>query len=92
MAESQQQIARDMLVTEARNLHAIQKNAKAMMLRVIDRLDSYPEAEARLRARPPACGSTPTRPASSRYSARSAKTRRPSRTARWAPWAARPPC
>ena len=50
MAEAQGQIARDMLVQEARNLHAIQKNAKAMMLRVIDRLDSYPDAEARLRA------------------------------------------
>jgi ferritin-like metal-binding protein YciE len=39
-----------MLLNEARNLHAIQKNARSMMLRVIDRLDHYPEAKARLEA------------------------------------------
>lgn len=50
MATPREQIAREMLVNEARNLHAIQKNAKAMMLRVIDRLDNYPEAKARLQA------------------------------------------
>ncbi len=44
-----QEIARDLLASEARNLHAIQKNAKAMMERVIDRLDDYPEAKIRLR-------------------------------------------
>ncbi len=43
-----QDISRELLVNEARNLHAIQKNAKAMMKRVIDRLDDYPEAKQRL--------------------------------------------
>jgi ferritin-like metal-binding protein YciE len=50
MVDRREQVAREMLVNEARNLHSIQKNAKAMMLRVIDRLNNYPEAEARLRA------------------------------------------
>lgn len=45
-----QEIARDLLASEARNLHAIQKNAKAMMERVIDRLDDYPDAKIRLRS------------------------------------------
>jgi ferritin-like metal-binding protein YciE len=45
-----QETARKMLLNEARNLHAIQKNAKAMMLKVIDRLDHYPDAKARLEA------------------------------------------
>lgn len=45
-----QDIARELLANEARNLHAIQKNAHAMMLKVIDRLDSYPDAKARLEA------------------------------------------
>src|SRR5690242_19934536 len=49
MAE-RQEIARELLANEARNLHAIQKNAKVMMLKVIDRLDSYPDAKARLEA------------------------------------------
>ena len=47
---SRQDIAREMLANEARNLHAIQKNAHAMMVKVIDRLDSYPDAKARLEA------------------------------------------
>ena len=50
MPQTRQQIAQDLLMNEARNLHAIQKNAKTMMLRVIDRLDSYPDAKARLQA------------------------------------------
>jgi ferritin-like metal-binding protein YciE len=45
-----QDVSRDLLCSEARNLHAIQKNAKAMMLKVIDRLDQYPEARERLSA------------------------------------------
>ncbi|HLI30646.1 MAG TPA: DUF892 family protein [Gemmataceae bacterium] len=43
-------ISRELLANEARNLHAIQNNAKAMMHRVIDRLDDYPEAKQRLTA------------------------------------------
>lgn len=43
-----QNISRELLANEARNLHAIQNNAKAMMHRVIDRLDDYPEAKNRL--------------------------------------------
>ena len=43
-----QSISRELLANEARNLHAIQNNAKAMMHRVIDRLDDYPEAKQRL--------------------------------------------
>lgn len=45
-----QEISRDLLASEARNLHAIQKNARAMMERVIDRLDDYPDARERLQA------------------------------------------
>ncbi len=45
-----QHISRELLANEAQNLHAIQKNAKAMMERVIDRLDDYPEARQRLQA------------------------------------------
>lgn len=41
-------LSRELLANEARNLHAIQKNAKAMMDRVIDRLDDYPDAKQRL--------------------------------------------
>jgi ferritin-like metal-binding protein YciE len=47
---SARETALEMLLNEARNLHAIQKNARSMMLRVIDRLDHYPEAKARLEA------------------------------------------
>ncbi|MEI9916524.1 MAG: DUF892 family protein [Methylovirgula sp.] len=43
-----QDISRELLAIEARNLHAIQKNAKAMMKRVIERLDDYSEAKQRL--------------------------------------------
>lgn len=43
-----QSISRELLANEARNLHAIQNNAKAMMHRVIDRLDDYPDAKQRL--------------------------------------------
>jgi ferritin-like metal-binding protein YciE len=43
-----QEISRELLVNEARNLHAIQKNAKAMMLKLIDRLDDHPHAKDRL--------------------------------------------
>lgn len=50
MTQTVQQISRDLLASEARNLHAIQKNAKAMMLRVIDRLEHYPDAKSRLQA------------------------------------------
>ena len=50
MSEAVQDISRDLFASEARNLHAIQKNAKSMMERVIERLDDYPEAESRLRA------------------------------------------
>jgi ferritin-like metal-binding protein YciE len=45
-----QEISRAMLANEARNLHAIQINAKAMMHRVIERLDDYPDAKNRLTA------------------------------------------
>jgi ferritin-like metal-binding protein YciE len=45
-----QGIAGHLLASEARNLHAIQKNAKTMIERVIDRLDDYPEAKSRQRA------------------------------------------
>src|SRR4051812_7008073 len=48
MIADEQELSRKLLASEARNLHAVQKNAKAMMLRVIDRLDDYPEAKARL--------------------------------------------
>jgi ferritin-like metal-binding protein YciE len=41
-------LSRELLATEARNLHAIQNNAKAMMQHVVDRLDDYPEAKQRL--------------------------------------------
>jgi ferritin-like metal-binding protein YciE len=47
---SAQETARTMLLNEARNLHAIQKNARSMMLKVIDRLEHYPDARARLEA------------------------------------------
>lgn len=50
MTQAVQEISRDLLASEARNLHAIQQNAKAMMKRVIDRLDHYPEAKHRLEA------------------------------------------
>ena len=50
MTTAVQEISRDLFTSEARNLHAIQKNAKAMMQRVIDRLDDYPDAKTRLRA------------------------------------------
>jgi ferritin-like metal-binding protein YciE len=43
-----QEISCELLANEARNLHAIQKNAKAMMQKVIDRLDDYPDARQRL--------------------------------------------
>jgi ferritin-like metal-binding protein YciE len=45
-----QDISRELLISDARTLHAVQKNAKAMMKRVIDRLDDYPAAKARLQA------------------------------------------
>jgi ferritin-like metal-binding protein YciE len=45
-----QDISRELLVSDARTLHAVQKNAKAMMVKVIDRLDDYPEAKQRLKA------------------------------------------
>jgi ferritin-like metal-binding protein YciE len=43
-----QEISRELLANEARNLHAIQKQAKAMMKQVIDRIHDYPEAKQRL--------------------------------------------
>jgi ferritin-like metal-binding protein YciE len=43
-----QHISRELLANDARTLHGVQKNAKAMMKRVIDRLDDYPEAKQRL--------------------------------------------
>lgn len=45
-----QDISRELLISDARTLHAVQKNAKAMMKRVIDRLDDYPAAKQRLQA------------------------------------------
>jgi len=48
MMADEQELSRNLLASEARNLHAVQKNAKAMMLRVIDHLEDYPEAKARL--------------------------------------------
>lgn len=50
MVAAVQKISRDLLASEARNLHAIQKNAKAMMLKVIDRLEHYLDAKSRLKA------------------------------------------
>lgn len=49
MAEVQN-ISRELLVNDARTLHAVQKNAKAMMKRVFNRIDDYPEAKSRLLA------------------------------------------
>lgn len=45
-----QDIARELLISDARTLHAVQKNARSMMVKVIDRLDDYPEAKQRLKA------------------------------------------
>jgi ferritin-like metal-binding protein YciE len=45
-----QELSRELLISDTRTLHAIQKNAKAMMKRVIDRLDDYPAAKERLQA------------------------------------------
>lgn len=42
--------ARKLFVSGLENIHAIQRNAKSMMLKLIDRLENYPEARARLRA------------------------------------------
>lgn len=40
--------ARDLFVAGLQNIHAIQKDAKSMMTKVIDRLENYPEAKERL--------------------------------------------
>jgi ferritin-like metal-binding protein YciE len=42
--------ARELFVAGLQNIHAIQKDAKSMMTKVIDRLDNYPEARERLTA------------------------------------------
>lgn len=41
--------ARKLFVAGLEDIHAIQRDAKAMMLKVIDRLDSYPDARERLK-------------------------------------------
>jgi ferritin-like metal-binding protein YciE len=43
-----QDAARELLVSGLENIHAIQRQAKAMMKQVIDRLDHYPDAKQRL--------------------------------------------
>ena len=40
--------ARDLFVAGLQNIHAIQKDARSMMTKVIDRLENYPEARERL--------------------------------------------
>ena len=42
--------ARKLFVSGLENIHAIQRDAKSMMLKLIDRLEHYPEARARLQA------------------------------------------
>jgi ferritin-like metal-binding protein YciE len=42
--------ARKLFVSGLENIHAIQRDAKSMMLKVIDRLEHYPEARERLTA------------------------------------------
>ncbi|HWE47524.1 MAG TPA: DUF892 family protein [Caulobacteraceae bacterium] len=42
--------ARKLFVAGLENIHAIQRDAKSMMLKVIDRLDHYPDARQRLQA------------------------------------------
>lgn len=42
--------ARTLFVEGLRNIHAVQKNAKSMLEKAIDRLENYPDVEARLRA------------------------------------------
>ena len=42
--------ARDLFIAGLENIHAIQRQARAMMEKVIDRLDNYPEARERLTA------------------------------------------
>jgi ferritin-like metal-binding protein YciE len=49
-ATSTQDAARKIFVAGLEDIHAIQRDAKAMMLKVIDRLDHYPEARERLKA------------------------------------------
>lgn len=43
-----QENARELFVAGLENIHAIQRDAKSMMLKVIDRLENYPEAKERL--------------------------------------------
>lgn len=42
--------ARKLFVSGLENIHAIQRDAKSMMLKLIDRLENYPDARERLRA------------------------------------------
>ena len=42
--------ARKLFVSGLENIHAIQRNAKSMMLKLIDRLEHYPDARERLKA------------------------------------------
>lgn len=42
--------ARELFVAGLEDIHAIQRDAKSMMVKVIDRLDHYPKARARLEA------------------------------------------
>lgn len=48
-AEFQPQ-ARKLFVSGLENIHAIQRDAKSMLLKIIDRLEHYPEARERLKA------------------------------------------
>jgi ferritin-like metal-binding protein YciE len=43
-----EQVARKLFVSGLEDIHAIQRDAKSMMLKVIDRLDHYPQARERL--------------------------------------------
>ena len=45
-----QDAARKIFVAGLEDIHAIQRDAKSMMVKVIDRLDQYPEARERLMA------------------------------------------
>lgn len=47
-APQSQENARELFVAGLENIHAIQRDAKSMMLKVIDRLEHYPEAKERL--------------------------------------------
>src|SRR3569623_1862709 len=50
MTPAATEAARDLFDAGLQHIHAIQKDAKSMMEKVIDRLDNYPEARERLTA------------------------------------------